>query len=107
MNKKFNSILFLLAATILNIIILLTIFISTYTLQFTFGSYFPASVNTVAAFLLFAVSCVLTYFIYKRLITFLSQKIDMKKYFTDFILPLKRREKGIKANNGNTETTDD
>jgi membrane protein YdbS with pleckstrin-like domain len=82
MNKKVNTVLFILGATVANVLIMLVIFLVLFVI---FGRLIapslPPQVNQIVMLLLFIGSIVATYFIYHRLVKWLSDKYDLDKYF--------------------------
>ena len=91
MNKKANTLFFVLGATVLNIVIMLVIFVALFVL---FGALLaprlPQTAVSIVLLLLFIASIVLTYFVYHKLVLLLSKKVDMEKYF-DPIFGKRRR----------------
>jgi hypothetical protein len=88
MNKKVNTVLFIIGATIANLVIMLGIFL---TLIVLVGYIMPedAAPGAISAvfMVIFLGSLVASYFIYQRLIALLSKKIDMEKYFHPIFRP--------------------
>lgn len=90
MNKKMNTVLFLLGATAFNLLVMFLLIV-----LFLVGilAIFRESVNpnllSVLMIVVFIGSIAASFLIYGRLIKWLSRKIDMDKYF----LPLFRRRK--------------
>lgn len=82
MNKKANTALFVLGATVVNVLIMIIIFVVLFVL---FGRFvapaLPAQVNQILVLVIFIASIVVTYFIYHRLVKYLSSKFDMEQYF--------------------------
>jgi hypothetical protein len=90
MNKKVNTVLFLLGATVFNLLvmfILIVLFLVLISVVFR-GSLNP-TVISILMILVFIGSIAASFFIYGRLVRWLSRKIDMDKYF----MPLFRRKK--------------
>ena len=92
MNKKTNTILFMLGATVLNIVLMLIIFLGLGALI----GLLPIEVGPQATFLVFILlfvgSIALTYFIYHRIVKWISNKWDLDTYFD----PIFRRRGGEK-----------
>jgi hypothetical protein len=88
MNKKVNTVLFIIGATIVNLAIMLGIFL---TLILLVGYILPenAAPGVISAvfMVVFLGSLVASYFIYQRLVALLSKKIDMEKYFHPIFRP--------------------
>lgn len=92
MNKKVNTLLFVLGATLMNIVLMVFLFIA---MLAVLGLLFPnpdsasaAQFFVIAAFL---VSLGGTYGIYSLLIKFFTKRIDMEKYFHPIFRPGKKR----------------
>ena len=82
MNKKVNTVLFILGATVVNIIIMLAIFIILFVIYGRLiAPGLSPEINQIIMLILFVGSIVATYFIYHKLVKFISTKIDMEKYF--------------------------
>ena len=90
MNKRVNTLLFLVAASLYNIIIMVLIIVI---LLFLVSRFLPQHTSAAAASSIFIVVFVLgiagSFFIYHRTVRYLSRKIDMDKYFH----PLFRKKK--------------
>jgi uncharacterized SAM-binding protein YcdF (DUF218 family) len=82
MNKRVNTVLFILGATVGNIIIMMVIFLLLFVL---FGRFLapqiPPNIGVYVLMVLFIVSIVATYFIYHRVVKWLSNTYDLEKYF--------------------------
>jgi hypothetical protein len=90
MNKKANTVLFLLGATAFNLLmmfILIVIFL--VLISAIFRDSMNPNVLSVLMIVVFIGSIAASFFIYGRVVKWLSRKIDMEKYF----LPLFRRKK--------------
>ncbi len=82
MNKRVNTILFILVATLVNIVIMLAVFVLLFVLFGLFlAPHVPEAVTSILVLLIFVGSITLTYFIYHKLVQFISRKVDMEKYF--------------------------
>jgi membrane protein implicated in regulation of membrane protease activity len=80
MNKKVNTAAFVLAATIINVILMSSLFLIAYSVyQLLAGRRLSPGINLGAVFLLFAGSVVLTYFVHKHLVKFLLKKTSLGK----------------------------
>ncbi len=91
MNRKMNTVLFVLGATVVNVLLMVVLFLILFVLFARFVA--PAMAPEAGQFVLLAlllVSIAGTYFIYHRLIVVLQQKVDMEKYF-DPIFGKRRR----------------
>jgi len=82
MNKKVNTVLFLLAASVYNIIIMIVIMILLF---LGVKQILPRNLNPGAAsgilIFIFVLGIAGSFFIYHRTIRYLSKKIDMDRYF--------------------------
>ena len=90
MNKKVNTVLFVLGATVFNLLlmfVLIVLFLVLISVVFR-GSLNPTVLSILMIFV-FVGSIVASFFIYSRVVKWLSRKIDMDKYF----MPLFRRKK--------------
>jgi phosphoglycerol transferase MdoB-like AlkP superfamily enzyme len=97
MNKKVNTILFILGATVFNIMItvlsflLLLLLYSKLLLRFL-----PEEANAWSFPLIFIAAIVISFFVYKVALGFLLKKVNVEKYFDPIIntryRPKKRKE---------------
>lgn len=82
MNKKTNTILFMLGATAVNIILMIAIFILLFWL---YGRFIASSVSPqVTSYVMIGIfigSIALTYFIYHRLVKWMSNKWNLDDFF--------------------------
>lgn len=82
MNKKVNTVLFILGATVLNIILMIIIMTVGLALLSVFvGESVSEGAASIIFLLLFVVSIGGAFFIYHRLVGLISKKIDMDSYF--------------------------
>jgi len=90
MNKKANTVLFLLGATVFNLLMMfLLIVIFLVLIRVIFGDSLNPNVLSILMIVVFIGSIAASFFIYGRVVKWLARKIDMEKYF----LPLFRRKK--------------
>ncbi len=88
MNKKVNTVLFVLGATIANILVMLIVLVGGLMLVSRFVSESAQeSAGPVLMIVLFFVAIGASFFLYNRFIKFLSAKIDMDKYFHPIFRP--------------------
>lgn len=94
MNKKLNTALFIIGASILNIVLMLVFFLLALVILGAVLSE-DTSASTAQFFMLFAflVSIGGTYGVYSFLVKFFSKKVDMEKYFHPIFKPRHRRQK--------------
>jgi hypothetical protein len=90
MNKKVNTVLFLLGATVFNLLIMfLLIVLFLVLISAVFRDSLNPNVLSILMIVVFVGSIAASFFVYGRVVKWLSRKIDMEKYF----LPLFRRKK--------------
>jgi hypothetical protein len=90
MNKKLNTVLFLIGATVFNLLVMfILIVVFLVIIQAIFRDRLNPNIFSVLMILIFVVSIAASFFIYGRIVRWLSRRIDMDKYF----LPLFRRKK--------------
>jgi hypothetical protein len=90
MNKKVNTVLFLLGATVFNLLVMfLIIVVFLVLLSAIFRGSLNPNVLSVLMIVVFIGSIAASFFIYGRLVKWISRKVDMEKYF----LPLFRRKR--------------
>jgi hypothetical protein len=97
MNKKVNTILFILGATVFNIIITVLSFLLLLLLYAKFLMRFlPEGAQAWSFPLIFISAIVASFFVYKTALGFLLKKINFEKYFDPIIntryRPKKRKE---------------
>ncbi len=92
MNKKVNTALFILGASVLNIILMIGVFIL---LLAILGALLPEDTSATAGqfILLFAflASIAASFGIYTLVIRLISNRIDMEKYFHPIFKPRRRK----------------
>ena len=90
MNKRVNTVLFLLGATVFNLLVMFVIIVLFLVLL---SAIFRGSLNpnvlSVLMIVVFIGSIAASFFIYGRLVKWISRRVDMEKYF----LPLFRRKR--------------
>ena len=90
MNKKVNTVLFLLGATVFNLLIMFILIVLFLVLiSAVFRDSLNPNVLSILMIVVFVGSIAASFFIYGRVVKWLSRKIDMEKYF----FPLFRRKK--------------
>jgi hypothetical protein len=90
MNKKLNTALFLIGATIFNLVLLfLLILLALVLISALSRGRLSGNVMSILLIVVFLGSMVASFLIYNQVIKFVSRKIDMEKYF----LPLFRRRR--------------
>jgi hypothetical protein len=91
-NKKVNTVLFMLGATLVNVIIMIALLAGLIILLTVISNSVQISegVRTIFLVLIFAISIFGTYFFYNLIIKTLTSKIDMEKYFDPIFKPRKK-----------------
>ena len=90
MNKKVNTVLFLLGATVFNLLVMfLLIVLFLVLISAIFRDSLNPNVLSILMIVVFIGSIAASFFIYGRVVKWLSRKIDMDKYF----MPLFRRKR--------------
>ena len=95
MNKKINTVLFVLGATVFNIIITVLSFFLLLILYAKFlTKILPQGAQAWAFPFIFISSLAISFFVYKFVLGFLIKKIDVEKYFDPIINARYRQKKG-------------
>ncbi|HKJ85115.1 MAG TPA: hypothetical protein VKA06_03515 [Spirochaetia bacterium] len=82
MNKKANTILFMLGATVLNVVMMVVIFLALMLLYaWIVPGGFATQVGQVVGIVLFLGSIGLTYFLYHKMVKWISNKWNLDDYF--------------------------
>ena len=90
MNKKANTVLFVLGATVFNLLIMfILIVVFLVLISVVFRDSLGPNLISVLMIVVFVGSIAASFFIYSRVVKWLDRKIDMDKYF----IPLFRRKK--------------
>lgn len=92
MNKKVNSVLFILGATLANVLIMILLFILFLFIHLRFIA--PLIAPETAQLLLiviFFLTIGLTYVIYNSLMKLIAKRIDLEKYFDPLLQPKRRK----------------
>jgi membrane protein YdbS with pleckstrin-like domain len=88
MNKKVNTLLFVLGATVFNILVTIVLFVVLFFLCFRF---LPESIASGALPFIFIVSLVVSFFTYNAVLKFVTTKVDMDKYFDPIFKSRRKR----------------
>jgi hypothetical protein len=87
-----NTVVFILGATVVNMVLMIALFLLTFVL---FGIFIaprlPPAVNSVFILVLFVLSVVGTYFVYHKIVAFLSTRVELEKYFDPIFKSKKKR----------------
>lgn len=86
MNKKLNTAIFLLVATVANILIMLAVFVGLIVLV-TLIARDNAQLTSVLWVVSFFVAIVATFLLYSLLMKMFQKKVDMDKYFHPIFKP--------------------
>jgi len=82
MNKRLNSVLFILAATVLNIVLMFVLFLATFILFARFlAPVLPPGINRILPPVLLVGSVIGTYVIYHRIMKWATHKYNLEQYF--------------------------
>ncbi len=91
-NKRFNTILFLLVATVVNIILIGAIFLLFILIYGRVAQSFNLALNgSVVVFTLFILTSICTYIIYRKLVHYVAKRIDIEKNFEPIFRPRSHR----------------
>ncbi len=83
MNKKVNTLLFILGATVLNIVVMTVLFFIFLVLFARFvAPALPPGANQIILLVLFIAAVVVTYFLYHRFMRFLTTKYPLDEYMS-------------------------
>jgi drug/metabolite transporter (DMT)-like permease len=90
MGKKLNTVLFILGATVANVLTMIVVFLA-FLLPFIrfMAPELPASTTQVIMIGLFILAVVITYVLYYRAVRYLAGRYNLEKYFEP-IFPKKR-----------------
>ena len=81
MNKKTNTLLFILGGTVFNILVTIICFIVLLAIYSRLHSQLPESSAAWILPVIFIGSIVASFFVYRLVIKIIMKKIDMEKYF--------------------------
>ncbi len=82
MNRKVNTALFIVGATILNIVLMLILMgVGLFLVSFLFGNSINETGASIAFLVVFVGSIAGAFFVYHRIVRLISKKIDMDQYF--------------------------
>jgi hypothetical protein len=92
MGKKTNTLLFILAATLFNILVTVVCFLVLLLLFFKFfASVLPETASAWALPAIFVGSIVLSFVLYRLVLKLLIKRVDVNKYFAPLFKPQRRR----------------
>ncbi len=82
MNKKVNTLLFVLGATLVNMFLMVGLFLALFAVYGIFAAArVSPAIHTGVIIVLFTASILGTYFLYHKLVALMSRKMDFEKYF--------------------------
>lgn len=82
MNRRLNTILFLIGATLVNILVMVLLFLILFVLFARFvAPSVPPETGQFILLALFVVSVAGTYFVYHRIIAALQKRVALEQYF--------------------------
>lgn len=90
--KKANTAIFVLVATIINVVLMLALMILGYVLLARFGDPDNTTAAQIWLVVIFLGSIGISWFVYSRLVKWYMKKVDVDKNFAPLITP--RRKKG-------------
>jgi hypothetical protein len=88
MNKKVNTLLFVLGATVFNILITILLFVALF---FACVGLLPENIAGNALPFIFIAALVASFFLYNAILKIVTKKIDMDKYFDPIFKPRRRK----------------
>lgn len=90
MNKKVNTVLFIIGATLLNVLVIFIIYLSSIYIFAQVYNEGMANYVEIINMVFFIGSIIISFIFYRFILKFISKKIDMNKYFEP-ILSRKRK----------------
>ncbi len=90
MNKKANTALFIIGATLVNMLLIFIIMMLLIALTVVLFPDPSPGVAQVVFLFVFIASIALSFFIYNKIIKYISKKVDMDKYFHPIFRPKRR-----------------
>ena len=82
MNKKMNTVLFVIGATLVNLAIMAVVFaVLLVGVSYAMQSFLTEELGTLVPGLVFVATILLTYLIYHKTVKKLSEKYDFERYF--------------------------
>ncbi len=89
--KKRNTAIFVIVATLINIILMIVFMIVGYVLLARFGNPDNPSAAQIWLVVIFLGSIGLSWFIYSRMVKWYTKRVDVEKKFAPLITPRKRK----------------
>jgi uncharacterized Tic20 family protein len=82
MNKKVNTLLFILGATVFNIIVTIISFLALLVIYAkVFIPFLPEEAHMWSFPLIFLIALVVAFIVYRRILNIIMKKVEMEKYF--------------------------
>jgi len=94
MNKKINTVLFILGATVFNIIVTVLSFLLLLILNAQIMKFMPEGAQAWAFPLIFIAAIAISFFVYKFVLGIIIKKVNVEEYFDPLIKPRYRQKKG-------------
>ena len=89
--KKRNTAIFILIATVVNVVLMVIFMVGGYVLLARFASPEDTTANQIWLILVFLGSIGLAWFIYSRMIKWYTKRVDVEKNFAPLISPRKKK----------------
>ena len=90
--KKRNTAIFVIIATIINLLLMMAFMIVGYVLLARFGDPESTTANQVWLVVIFLGSIGLSWFIYSRMVKWYAKRVDVDKKFAPLISPRKKKK---------------
>jgi len=93
MNKKMNTILFILGATFMNVLVAIISFFALFILYYKFAMHLIPEANQEWGIMMLIVAALaISFFVYRAVLRILIDKVDVEKYFDPlFVSKYKKR----------------
>ena len=89
--KKRNTAIFVLIATVINLLLMMVFMIGGYILLARFGNPDNTTANQIWLVVIFLGSIGLSWFIYSRMVKWYAKRVDVEKKFAPLITPRKKK----------------
>ena len=90
--KKRNTAVFVLIATIINLLLMMVFMIVGYVLLARFGNPESTTANQIWLVVIFLGSIGLSWFIYSRMVKWYAKRVDVEKKFAPLITPRRKKK---------------
>jgi phosphoglycerol transferase MdoB-like AlkP superfamily enzyme len=91
MNKKVNTILFILGGTVFNVLVTVLVFLLLLIIYAKLGQVLPEAVQMWSFPFIFLVAMAVAFIAYRYTLRLLLKKIDMEKYFDPLFVRKQRK----------------